>query len=98
MLNGQPLYDDPPEDIEVKESTTADWATLSTLIIPAKAKYDEATVQCAVVDPDTKESVMSNNATMKIQGIWFILELKGVAYGIRALHVFCCWHLGFTYM
>ena len=79
IVNGTQQEVHPPEirrDLIVSEIDIAGGITAGTLTIPARAKYNETRVQCAVFTFDG--SAQSENATMNIQGIFahYIATIK----------------------
>ena len=69
-LNGTD-YNDLPSDVQddlVTSNGSAGLAEFIDMIITARAKYNETRVQC-VIESNDGDSVVSNTATLYIQGI-----------------------------
>ena len=69
-LNGTD-YNNLPSDVQddlVIDSSSSALSELLELIITARAEYNETRVQC-VIESNDKDSVVSNTATLYIQGI-----------------------------
>ena len=70
VVNGTQRVVHPPEthrDLVVSETIIDGGTTLENLTIPARAEYNGTRVQCAVLT--FGGSALSDNATLKIQGI-----------------------------
>lgn len=70
-VNGTKLEDLPPEvekDMETTDPSTGNGTILSTLTIPARAKYDGTTFQCLSIKYGS--STPSKTATLRVQGTY----------------------------
>ena len=77
-LNGtdyNELSSDVQDDLVIDSSSSALSETLN-LLLPAKTEYNETRVQC-VAENNDGDSVVSNNATLYIQGI-LMLNIKSI--------------------
>ena len=77
-LNGidyNDLSSDVQDDLVIDSSSSA-LSEILNLLLPAKTEYNETRVQC-VAENNDGDSVVSNNATLYIQGI-LMLNIKSI--------------------